>query len=366
MVEDWKRNVFPGSEWPDDARRLQSSLDTLKFHDPFAELRKSIEALRPPDFSDEIRKWMTPAHDYAAEARKLLDSFQTPSFTDQFRNLESIVGKSATMDLQSALLGRTETLFGEWRRSLDSITREQTLGIADLLAVSTQTYRSIFGESASLVAAIGRVAPSFWSAEVDDPERFLELIEDATETVRSDLGNSRLDALSLEFYLSFLIALLLFVWQLKLSDESERRVTARIAAVETALTDRIEARQTFQQVGSFAFARRSVDIKEGPRSRSKRVVTLYPNTPVRVVTIKREWVRVEFFDHTEGLHRAGWCRKKYLDLPSGVRSYVETEHLLSTRANADRLKSTLERARNRSLSPRSVDSLTKELFGGEK
>lgn len=366
MVEDWKKNTFPGLTWLDEASRLGSALDAINFHDPFADLRKSIEALRPPNFTTEIQKWMTPLHDYASEARRLLEAFQAPSIADQFRNFDSIVGKSASMDLQSALLGRTETIFAEWRRSLDSIAHEQTLGIADLLAVSTQTYRSIFGESADLSAAIARMAPSFWADDVEDPERLLDLIEGATSTVTTDLGKSRIDALSLEFYLSFLITLLLFVWQLKLSDESERRVTAQIAAVQAALTQRVEARQTFLEAENFAFAQRPVVVAEAPRSRSKQVAMLYPNTPVRVITIKREWVRLEFFDHAEGIHRTGWCKKKYLSLPRGIKAYIATEYLLSSRANADRLEGALERARTGDLSPQSVNSLKKQLFGGEK
>lgn len=366
MVEDWKKNAFPGLTWLDEANHLQSALDAVKFHDPFAELRKSIDALRPHDFMTDVQKWMTPAVDFAAEARSLLEAYQIPSFSEELKKFDAAVGNSAFTNFNTALLGQTESVFEQWRHAVESISREQTLGVSDLLTVSTQTYQSIFGKGAMLADSIGRVAPIFWSTKFDDPEEFLNILEDATEDVERRIGESRVHAVSLEFYLSFLITLLLFVWQLKLSDEGERRVTARIAAVEASLTTRLLARETFQEVESLAFARRPASVRKGPRSRSDKVATVYPNTPIHVIRIRREWVLVEFFDHATGVHLSGWCLKKYLQLPRGIRSEIETEYLLSTPVNADRLAAAVNSARARDVEPRSLHAIQKELLGDKK
>jgi len=34
---------------------------------------------------------------------------------------------------------------------------------------------------------------------------------------------------------------------------------------------------------------------------------LYPNQTTRLIESRGKWIRIEYFDHIENIHKSGWC-----------------------------------------------------------
>jgi hypothetical protein len=257
----------------------RTSLDAMRYRDPFTEARKAIEISRT-DVLTELNR-------VAAVA---------------------LAPKPVLEDLLAASLVAYENLYGryvppraDWRRS------PQPEAKAPVRRKRRRRRARRRAQQPATPAATPRLPADEASLATQ-----LEKLEAASR--RRDIS-----LLVLEVILSTIIALLMMLYQNQLSNESEQRIVSRIAAVEAAITERLAAVERDEDHRAIVYARRELSLQSGPRSRANDVATWYPNVPGRVVAERKYWMRIEYFDAEQNEHVAGWCRKKWVLRPRAGR-----------------------------------------------
>jgi hypothetical protein len=148
----------------------------------------------------------------------------------------------------------------------------------------------------------------FDDEEVDAADRVLKELRESAPKAATSL-------LKADFYLSQLIAIVLFIIALHGTTQSEQRLTTQINEVKDAIAELQRLRTTFStpDTSTYYVVERQVKLcktsGERPPGHAK---TLYPNQKVRLVDRKHKWVLVEYYNYSKDLHENGWCRVKYL------------------------------------------------------
>ena len=338
MPSEWEKQLIEAARFnASKALGMTTALDTHAFANPFADLQKQLNAMRPPDYLAEFQKTSAAAQlRLATQARDLI-KLVVP---------EALSSAAQIAAWRSKFTPATDTLsvIAQWR---DSLRMSDQSRISDLLRTSTAAYLQLFGaDAAALLRYTRNLQPP---ADNVDLEEVAEVLTQAADAAERQSATGPADVLTLEFVLSFLIALLICAYQVRLSGETERRLVERIAAVESSLTKKIDdslrRESTFRD---FAFAYRRTPLVASPRSRSV-VAVLYPAVPCHVLDVRRKWIHLRYYDPAQNGFRDGWCLKKYVKLPVGYQAALETEYLLRSEPNAERLLGALERSRTRAI-----------------
>ena len=289
------------------------------------ELQAIAALAKPISITEELRKTFgaLTSRDVTAELRKLsrIDSSLTDEFA-KFGNLHK--QQSITSELEKiASLRQPADLAGQFRAMAESIAVGPHR-ISDLLTASLSTYQTLYGTYRPVVALRRAEPPAVQqrdrepnqttaerSATTPSPEE-IRIVEAAAESVTTAVASGRVDALSAEFYLNLIITILLLALQLRLSDESEKRLTEQIASAEMSIMERLSAIDAAADHRTLIYARRALDLHVAPTSHADIVAIWFPNVPGRIVDERQHWVCVEYFDRAAQRHISGWCRKKYV------------------------------------------------------
>ncbi|ABW34957.1 hypothetical protein Dgeo_2914 (plasmid) [Deinococcus geothermalis DSM 11300] len=86
------------------------------------------------------------------------------------------------------------------------------------------------------------------------------------------------------------------------------QIEDRLAQIERLLR---EQRAAEKEV-TFIVKERPVAMQLSFRPHSPTVLRLQPGTQARLLAQHADWIKVEVFDERTGVHRFGWCLKKYL------------------------------------------------------
>jgi hypothetical protein len=283
----------------DPMRDIRKALDAMRIRDPLAERRLAWKQPRPHDPLTEHRK--------AMEALRLHDPM-----TEHRKAMEAL---------------RLHDPLAETRKLLESLKYidplQHTRELFQALQTSTDLYRSLHnrGVAASSMAATMVNLDTYADVEVDTAttQDVLKAISRTLRAIRTAVSMRLLDRLGVEFYLNLIITLLLFLYQLQLSDESEKRIVGEITATREQIIRKFED-TTAEQVdpSTYYVVRHTCVLRRSPKSNSPAVGVVYPNQLTRLVQWKGKRIRVEYFDHLSGVHLSGWCLKKYLErLPPG-------------------------------------------------
>lgn len=138
-------------------------------------------------------------------------------------------------------------------------------------------------------------------------------IENSINEIEQKASSSR-TTLSLEFYISLVFTLLLALIQQNESNEFNDELMQRLDRLESELVEKYEVVANEEQDSSFYIVQLNVNFREGPSTKHSVLDVLYPNQKVRLVERKQKWIKVEFYDHIEDVHKQGWVYKKYLRL----------------------------------------------------
>lgn len=242
---------------------------------------------------NELNRQMGPYAEFAKNLQKQLAPFRSQSLEIQ-KNL-SLFSKG----LNQALFQNSDFLKAS-RQASEIARRISALQPEDL----SEIYSHVLREYADSAAA--------------DP------IESSINEIEQKASSSR-TTLSLEFYLSLVFTLMLALIQQNESSEFNDELMQRLDRLESELVEKYEVVANDEQDSTFYIVQLNVNFRDGPSTKHSVLDVLYPNQKVRLVERKQKWIKVEFYDHVEDVHKQGWVYKKYLRLlnPKTPSKYCE-------------------------------------------
>lgn len=131
------------------------------------------------------------------------------------------------------------------------------------------------------------------------------------DSITSEVREVPKSVLSLEFYMSLIISLILYFAAQHSSNESEARLQARFNRLEAEisyLSKQIEVASN----SSFYMVDRTASLRAAPYSRSAIIGELPPDQKVELLEKRKTWVNVQYFSSMDRVLMSGWVLKKYL------------------------------------------------------
>jgi molybdopterin converting factor small subunit len=207
--------------------------------------------------------------------------------------------------------------------------RSQSLEIQKNLNIFSKGFNQALSQNSDFLRASRHASEIAQRISVLQPENLSEIyahvlreyagdtafnpIESSIDEIEQKASSSR-TTLSIEFYLSLIFTLMIALMQQSESDEFNVELMQRLDRLESELVEKYEVVANEEQDSSFYIVQVNVNFREGPSTKHSVLDVLYPNQKVRLVERKQKWIKVEFYDHVEGLHEQGWVYKKYLRL----------------------------------------------------
>ena len=141
-----------------------------------------------------------------------------------------------------------------------------------------------------------------------------EGIDELSIQVQNKATEAPSGALSTEFYLNLIFALIFF-WQSQvLTSESESRLIERMNILETTISTQLHDLAGYERDSTFYVVDRGVNLRVKPTTNSQVISVLYPNMKVRLVERASKWIKIEYFDYKNNIYVSGWAYKKYLKM----------------------------------------------------
>lgn len=141
---------------------------------------------------------------------------------------------------------------------------------------------------------------------VPDPiEIVVNKVEDQVRKVPSG-------PLSLEFYITLVITLFVFVLSQISSIKSEKRIAAKIEELAEYVSNSLVELRSYEDEYTFYIVEKPVNLRAGPTTESEILSVLHPCLKVRLMERQANWIKVEYFDYIENTNKSGWVYKKYL------------------------------------------------------
>lgn len=331
----------------DSVQRAQKELMAARVNAPTWRLRELHEALRIDRQVAAARSAMEQLSSTLSLRRQLGEGM-----TRHLSEIRPLVEQHSIAELLGSRLAvgrdvieRLGTVEGLIRRQTDaialagqlssSIAEARRLPESSTLPISNaQLAMSLAGAAGLRVSALGSpfagpaMAAAMAQVEYDLEEALADGVDgDGALALGNFLENlvvtartSVLDRLSFEFYLNILFSVLFMLIPLQLSADSEQRIISAVEAAQEELQKQLERHEAARVDTSIYYvARRPTFLVRSPKPKSAATGILYPNQITRLVMRKGKWIQVEYFDYLEGVHRSGWCLKKYLQrLPSSA------------------------------------------------
>lgn len=313
------RNLFEQRKYllePESLRLMKAMQEAAKFIDPqTVEFAKQME--------NQIRL-MQPA----IEQIKL--TFKTISFPDQ----SEIQRFKAISEMMSGLRKWSDEaqklrVIGESMK----MSAIPTIGfIAEDFqrAVDTIDQYKIYSESFSsqLFNYLGRLEV----AKHEDEKS--ELFEELYQFLEESFQRLRKNRISLEGYLSIILAVILFIYSQHSSYESEERIKSdiekgdenviselqsseerlndKLSDIEKRILAEIEEHCDLEDNDKYFVITKKVNLREGPSTEDNIIAVLQPNMTVELIQKSGEWMNIDTFDFINLQQRMGWVHQDYL------------------------------------------------------
>ncbi len=182
----------------------------------------------------------------------------------------------------------------------------------------TNVYKNIFTHSIpsnTFEEAYQEVFSNFIAAQSQSAGDATEAAICIVEGIHCQAKKFQPSKLSIEFYLNVIIALILFLYSLHLTEQSELRITESINTVQKIIIERLNELSEPKNQETYYVVERAVNLRTKSTTKfSEVIIILYPNQKVRFVEKKGKWIRIEYYNHILNIHENGWCLKKYLKI----------------------------------------------------
>ncbi|WP_321370061.1 SH3 domain-containing protein [uncultured Desulfuromusa sp.] len=285
-----------------DIKNMLRDVERIKYlqvNNPLEDIRKNLFTFEMPDPLSGMR-----------EQIKAMQAAMNP-FKEMQKNI-----LATQKELAASMQLLTADPFKEVREQIKALRLNDPLeGIRESLKSFNyypELYKDLINNSIpanTFEDAYREVLSKYAESEIAQHE---EPASHLLDDLQSNVTSAPKSVLSLEFYLNFLIALMFFAYSQNMSAETEKRITEQIESVHQTLLD-YKAEVSLSSVDSFYVVDRSVNLRNKPTTKRSNILTvLYPNQKVRLVERKGKWIRIEYFNHFNGVHSSGWCMKKYL------------------------------------------------------
>jgi len=303
--------------------------------------RAAMDAIRSmPDFS---RTELNALKDLQVHQSRIFDQMQgvTP-FLDTIREREQQIATMFRHDhvaMLDAIKAATQPRFDPLYESIKTFDRMNLAqlgsiaGSARLAALSftNPALESAFSAS-SFASTIAESMRSALQATTVDASMF-EGLEELIEEKVAELPHNKITAQGLYRIVIDILIVFLTVIQVggtayQIHDGTQRDAKQAKQQIETAVQQdkrNAELLRFLKQIaentgklvpendtGKYYVVERQVTLRLKPKSKSGKIVILFPNQQVLLVQDKHEWIYIQYFDYLEGIPRYGWAMKKYL------------------------------------------------------
>lgn len=140
----------------------------------------------------------------------------------------------------------------------------------------------------------------------------LSALDTMSGEVQTRASSAPLGVLSAEFYINLILALFLFYLSNMSAQESEERILERMNGLEQTITTQLEELKQFESDRHFLVTDRSLNLRSGPGTDHDVIGNISRNKKLMELERDRDWVKVEYFDHTNNVNIAGWVHSRYL------------------------------------------------------
>lgn len=139
-----------------------------------------------------------------------------------------------------------------------------------------------------------------------------EPLDALSDKIQDRVGNAPSGSLSADFYISLLVAVILFYWSQLSSQESEERIIGRIGSLEKAISSQLAELNESKEGLVFLFSDRAMNLRSGPGTDHDVIGYIPRNQKLVEIERERDWTKVEYFDHINNLNVVGWAHSRYI------------------------------------------------------
>ncbi len=136
-------------------------------------------------------------------------------------------------------------------------------------------------------------------------------VDEFIDAIENQAKAAPKSALSLEFYISILFSIILFIASQNLSSKSEEKMNARFDRIEAyiaTLSRQLQATATLD----YYIVERSAMLRAASNNRSVIIAKMPVDLKVELLERNGKWVKVQFFSSKDSVLVDGWVLKKYL------------------------------------------------------
>ncbi|MFW5431650.1 MAG: SH3 domain-containing protein [Methylophilaceae bacterium] len=239
---------------------------------------------------------------------------QMESYASLVRNLEANFAPfiSQAVEMQNNLNLIAASVNTNFLRNPQFIHfAKQANDIAKVIAnLEPETISEIYSQAIGLHSNTGK-------ENSDSIESTIAEIEEHTKSSGS--------LLSVEFYLSIVFTIVLYLMAQSSSEESDKLLFERLDRLEHTLLESYNAAAEKEVNASFYVVKKNVPFRKGPSTKHEIITILFSNQKVKLVTRNSKWIKVEYYDHIDDSSKQGWVHKKRLKLlnPKKPTKYVK-------------------------------------------
>lgn len=247
---------------------------------------------------------------------KTMRSLADSTFTKAFRDIQNSPSMKAMLDLQNspsmkAMLDLQESPV---MRAIQAIDGSSTMGVFSAMA---DRLSSLNAGPLTFSEAWHEIIRKY---EIASHTNVLDPLEAVVSEVEEQARRPSKGPLGTEFFLNLILALFLFCYSQILANESEQHILHRIERMEYIVSQQLAELNAHEDIDTFYIVERSVTLRTRSNTKSKIIALLHPNLKVRLIEKGSKWIKVEYFDYLEGVHRSGWVHKKYLKIMNPRKS----------------------------------------------
>lgn len=283
----------------------------------------AARAFLPMDYLGEVERARKAVEEMIKPPRTLFDQIKPPEYMSTademlraFRASVGLLGTPLALNVRplTKLLGTPLTF---------RVTPVDLLGIPFPSEIRRAVDITAMAAGVEALAAVGAVRVTGGGeitvrgeseqAVVDDLAAILHRLLQWIQTMGFDPLVRQVASVQLNDVLHIMVAFSIFLASQQSSAVDQAELVDAIGEVVQELQRGHEwERAVHGPSGTYYFVVRPVKLYSGPRTRAQVQGNLGPNQLTRLVERKGAWIRVEYFDYLEGVHRSGWCMKKYL------------------------------------------------------
>ncbi|MCI2286128.1 SH3 domain-containing protein [Colwellia sp. MSW7] len=305
--------------------------------EPYHDLHESVSSIIMKNVETEAEQLLKSIEGtYNPTAFELLEQ-QAASIGEIFNDTVIETAKKEGEKLQK-LFDSTLNSFGLMKDvSLNTLINSSILGISEIKSSQLQevldleSIAGVHGLEEMLKLATSNafdIASSYFAEYADNSHTSEETLNEFEELINKPKTNLTSENY-IFFYISTILSLLMFVYSIHSSKQSDKERQASINALETTVisqfmilnSNTVEInkklkKQTIDSKPTEYVVERTVNLrtKNSTSKESIIITSLYPNQKVELLKREGKWIYICYFDHIEQVPITGRVYKKYLKM----------------------------------------------------